>query len=179
MRWAVLLRGLFGVMLVAMIGLTVAASLDRGLMTAAGELWPHLWFRAPLADAYFAFLTVWLWIASRETTCVGRVVWLGLVLSLGSIAIAAICFDGSREWLAFTPWCPRDQVGNLCDPQAARVLVRLTPVDDKILSLRRVCRLRPPETRDEVEGEEPCRKLGPTSNHLYRLTRIRSTRSTG
>ena len=97
MRWG-LLRGLFAVMLVAMVGLTVAASLDRDLMTAAGELWPHLWFRATLADAYFAFLTVWLWIASRETTWVGRVVWLGLVLSLGSIAIAAYML----RWLSRT-----------------------------------------------------------------------------
>lgn len=78
----------FTTMLVAMVMLTTVASLERGIVVAATELWPDAWFRATLADAYFAFLTVYVWIAYRERTVWGRCLWLGLVLSLGTIAIA-------------------------------------------------------------------------------------------
>ena len=78
----------FTAVLAAMIGLTTVASLDRGIFVALDELWPDFWFRATLADAYFAFLTVYLWVAWRERTIVARLVWLVLFLGLGSIAIA-------------------------------------------------------------------------------------------
>tara|TARA_B100000029_G_scaffold45805_1_gene42218 strand:- start:177 stop:521 length:345 start_codon:yes stop_codon:yes gene_type:complete len=82
------LKLFFALMLIAMLAITTAASLDRGLVAAAGALWPDLWFRATLADAYFAFLTVWIWIAWREPTWPRRLAWLVAVLCLGSIAIA-------------------------------------------------------------------------------------------
>ena len=72
----------------AMLALTVSASLDRGILPALDALWPDLWFRATLADAYFAFLTVWLWVAWRERTLGARLLWLLLFCGLGSIAIA-------------------------------------------------------------------------------------------
>lgn len=78
----------FAGVLAVMIGLTTAASLDRGIFVAFQELWPDPWFRATLADAYFAFLTVYLWVAWRERTLTARVSWLVAFLGLGSIAIA-------------------------------------------------------------------------------------------
>jgi hypothetical protein len=78
----------FTTMLVAMVSVTVVASLDRGLFAAGAELWPDPWFRATLTDTYFAFLTVYLWMAVREKTWPRRLLWLALVLSLGTIAIA-------------------------------------------------------------------------------------------
>ena len=39
-------------------------------------------------DAYFAFLTVWLWVAWRERTLTARLLWLAVFLGLGSIGIA-------------------------------------------------------------------------------------------
>ncbi len=82
------LKLFFSIMLVAMLAITTAASLDRGLVTAAEALWPDLWFRATLIDAYFAFLTGWVWMAWREPTWPRRLAWLLAVLCLGSIAIA-------------------------------------------------------------------------------------------
>jgi hypothetical protein len=79
----------FTVMLLAMIALTVVATLDRGVFQAGGELWPDPWFRATLADAYFAFLTVWAWVAYRERSWGTRLLWLVAFLALGSMAIAA------------------------------------------------------------------------------------------
>jgi hypothetical protein len=79
---------IFALVLAAMIGLTTVASLDRGIFLALEELWPDPWFRATLADAYFAFLTVWLWVAWRERTVTARALWLIAFLCLGSIGIA-------------------------------------------------------------------------------------------
>ena len=73
----------------AMLAVTVIASLDRGVLTALGELWPDPWFRATLADAYLGFLTVWIWVAWRERSWTARLVWLVLFLGLGNFAISA------------------------------------------------------------------------------------------
>lgn len=78
----------FGLVLVVMIGVTTVASLDRGIFVALDDLWPDLWFRATLADAYFAFLTVYLWVAWRERTITARVSWFVAFMGLGSIGIA-------------------------------------------------------------------------------------------
>ncbi len=83
------LRWFFVLILVSMLGLTIAASLDRGVFQAGSELWPDPWFRATLADAYFGFLTVFVWVAYRERTWRSRAVWFLLFMVLGNIAIAA------------------------------------------------------------------------------------------
>jgi hypothetical protein len=71
-----------------MIGLTTAASLDRGIFVALEELWPDLWFRATLADAYFAFLAAYLWVFRRERKLAARALWFVLFMGLGSMGIA-------------------------------------------------------------------------------------------
>ncbi len=87
MRWAC--RVFFCIVFVAMIVLTVVASLHEDVLTATATLWPDPWFRATLADAYGAFLTIYVWVAWRERTWGGRFAWLILFLGLGSIAISA------------------------------------------------------------------------------------------
>lgn len=82
------LRVLFAGVLISMVTLTTTASLEQGLVEAARDLWSDAWFRATLADAYFGFLTVFVWIAYRERTMTARLVWLVLVMSLGTIAVA-------------------------------------------------------------------------------------------
>lgn len=84
----VFLRLLFMGILLAMLALTTLASLDRGVLVAAAELWPDPWFKATLADAYFGFLTVYVWIAYRETGLARRILWFVLLMVLGNIAIS-------------------------------------------------------------------------------------------
>jgi hypothetical protein len=79
---------LYVAMLAGMSAITLWASLDRGMLDAGGELLRFPWFVATLADAYFAFLAFYLWLAWRESTWTARLLWLVLVLTLGSIAIA-------------------------------------------------------------------------------------------
>ena len=79
----------FSAVLAAMLWVTVTASLDRSVLQAAGEIWSDPWGKATLFDAYFAFLTVYLWIAWRERGWARRILWLVLILTLGNFAIAA------------------------------------------------------------------------------------------
>jgi hypothetical protein len=95
----------FTAILAAMTWVTVTASLDRSVLLAAGEIWTDPWGRATLFDAYFAFLTVYLWIFYRERRWGPRVVWLVLILTLGNFAIAgyflwALWRLGDRPWAA-------------------------------------------------------------------------------
>lgn len=100
----------YAFVLVAMIALTVAAAADRGVLEAGRALWPDPWFRATLADAYFAFATIWLWIAWRERSVPRAAVWFLLVMGLGNLAIA-----GYAIW-RLSRWSPRDGAAALLLP---------------------------------------------------------------
>jgi len=82
------LKIFFSLILLAMLAVTTVASLDRGVFEAGAGLWPDPWFRATLADAYFGFLVVYLWIAYKENTLGRRILWFVLLMALGNIAIA-------------------------------------------------------------------------------------------
>ncbi len=103
------LKILFGAILAAMLYVTVSASLERGVFEAAAALWPDPWFRATLADAYFGFLTVYVWIAYKEAGWARRALWFLLLMALGNIAIAVYVLiqlfrhggqRGERAWRA-------------------------------------------------------------------------------
>jgi len=84
----VFLRFLFAAILLAMLAVTIEASLQQGVFEAGRALWPDPWFRATLADAYFGFIAVYVWIAYRESTWAARIIWFVLLMGLGNIAIA-------------------------------------------------------------------------------------------
>ncbi len=71
-----------------MLLVTLQASLQEDVFTAAARLWADGWFRATLADAYFGFFWFWLWIAWRERRWSRALVWLVLVMGLGNFAMA-------------------------------------------------------------------------------------------
>lgn len=93
----------FFAVLAAMIAVSVAASLERGVFTALADLWPDAWFRATLADAYFGFLTFYSWVAYRESSWAGRVFWLLAILSLGNIAMAVYVLARLRRLPSAAP----------------------------------------------------------------------------
>jgi hypothetical protein len=82
------LKALFLAILVAMLYLTVVASLDRSVFGAGAVLWPDPWFRATLADAYCGFLTFYAWVCYREGSWAGRLAWFVSSMLLGNIAMA-------------------------------------------------------------------------------------------
>lgn len=82
-----ILQMAFAVMGTAMFAFTVRASLERSIFDNA-DLMQDVWFQATLADAYFAFLSVIVWIATQERSWMRTGIWALLVLTLGSMAIA-------------------------------------------------------------------------------------------
>lgn len=83
------LKVFYTLVLAVMTVVTVRATLDRGVMEALHALTPDLWFQATLCDTYFAFLTIWFWMAYKERTWAGRFAWFAAVMVLGNFAIAA------------------------------------------------------------------------------------------
>jgi hypothetical protein len=80
---------IFTMVILVMLAATVQASTDSNVLTALKELWPDPWFRATLADAYFGFLTVFIWIAYRERSLAAKILWFFALMLLGNFAIAA------------------------------------------------------------------------------------------
>jgi len=79
---------LFAANLAGMLYVTTAATMQIGVFEGGAKLWPDPWFRATLADAYFGFVTIFVWIAHRERTHLARAIWFVLLMTLGNIAIA-------------------------------------------------------------------------------------------
>lgn len=83
-----MLKVFFALILLSMLAVTTVASLDRSVFEAGADLWSDPWFKATLADAYFGFLAVYVWIAYKERTWPRKIVWFVLLMLLGNIAIA-------------------------------------------------------------------------------------------
>jgi hypothetical protein len=82
------LKLLFGSIFVWMIVMTIRTSMAVSLWQA----WPHFaddrWAVATLWDAYFGFLTFYVWVFYKESRLVARVLWFLLIMGLGNIAMS-------------------------------------------------------------------------------------------
>jgi len=79
---------LFSVILITMLGVTTYASLDRSILNVGPELTSDPWFQATLADAYFGFVTFFVWVAYKEPGAVRKLIWFALIMCLGNIAMS-------------------------------------------------------------------------------------------
>jgi magnesium-transporting ATPase (P-type) len=83
-----LLRGWAWVVLIAMVGVTVWASLHQSIFEII-QYFPHEpWWVATLFDTYFAFIFFWLWILYREGWSLASLSWLVAIVLLGNIAMS-------------------------------------------------------------------------------------------
>ena len=80
---------LFSGILLAMVVVTTVASLDRSVLAAGRDLWPDPWFIATLCDAYFGFVTFYVWVFYKEQSVLARFAWFVLIMTLGNLAMAA------------------------------------------------------------------------------------------
>jgi len=85
------LRGLFLVVLVSMLWVTTWASLQCPLFAVPEPVAAHPWFVATLFDAYWGFVTFFVWICYKQTSWLARAAWCVAILLLGHIAIAGYC----------------------------------------------------------------------------------------
>jgi hypothetical protein len=82
------LRALFSLILLAMLVVTIQASLHTPIWQLPPSLTGDPWFRATLFDAYFGFLTFFIWVAYKEASWGRSVLWFVLIMLLGNIAMS-------------------------------------------------------------------------------------------
>lgn len=87
----IFLRVFFLGILAVMLWVTTRASMDTAIWLLPASLTGDLWFQATLADAYFGFLTFFVWVAYKESGWLSRIVWLVAILLLGNLAMATYC----------------------------------------------------------------------------------------
>ena len=82
------LKLLFVAIFLWMTVLTIRTSLAVSLWSAWDSYAANPWAVATLYDAYFGFITFWVWVAYKENTIWSRLLWLVLILGLGNIAMS-------------------------------------------------------------------------------------------
>jgi hypothetical protein len=70
---------------------TTWASLRCPLFSVPRDVFSHPWFIATMFDAYWGFLTFFVWVCYKQTSGLARVAWLTAILLLGNIAMASYC----------------------------------------------------------------------------------------
>ena len=85
------LRLLFRAILVTMIVVTSWASSTQPVWEWGGLTQPpdNSWTIATLFDAYFGFVTFYVWVAYKERRWAPRIGWLIAILLLGNMAMSA------------------------------------------------------------------------------------------
>jgi len=83
------MKALYALIFFAMLSVTITASIDQNIFEAVGEMWPNWWFKATLADAYFGFLTFFVWVAYKELRLWRKLLWFALIMLLGNFAMSA------------------------------------------------------------------------------------------
>jgi hypothetical protein len=86
-----LLRLLFGFILLSLLAFTTWASLQQSLLDWQGLVRPpdHWWTIATLIDAYYGFITFYVWVFYKERRALPRIGWFVAIMLLGNMAMAA------------------------------------------------------------------------------------------
>jgi len=87
------LRAFFVLVIASMLAVTSWASWQCPLFAVPRDVATHPWFLATLLDAYWGFLTFFVWVAYKQTSWLARASWLVAILLLGNIAMAAYCLN--------------------------------------------------------------------------------------
>jgi len=91
-----MLRLLFVAVFLGMLGVTTWASLRVSIMEIPREVFTHPWFIATLFDAYFGFLTFYVWVAWKEQSWWARLLWFVAIMLLGNLAMAVYVLSELR-----------------------------------------------------------------------------------
>lgn len=82
------LKIIFGFILISMLCVTSWASVELNLFTHLPVLIKDPWVIATLFDAYYGFITFFLWVSYKENSFILKVMWFILIMLLGNIAMA-------------------------------------------------------------------------------------------
>jgi hypothetical protein len=85
----VALRALFiSILLVMLIG-TIWAMSQENVFDGGGHILAYRWGLMTLFDAYFGFITFFVWVAYKEPSNLARLSWFVAIVLLGNIAMAS------------------------------------------------------------------------------------------
>lgn len=87
------LRILFTIVLASMLGVTSWAGFQCPLFGVPRDVFTHPWFIATLFDAYWGFITFFVWVCHKQTSWIARAAWFVAIMLLGNIAMAAYCLS--------------------------------------------------------------------------------------
>ena len=79
---------LFSLILIAMLAVTSWASSYENVIAATKRLVAEPWMVATLFDAYFGFLTFFVWVCYKEVKAVQKLIWFVAIMILGNIAMS-------------------------------------------------------------------------------------------
>jgi hypothetical protein len=82
------LKLLFAAIFVVMVVTTIRTSLAVSLFAAWPSYAANPWAVATLYDAYFGFITIYVWVVFKENRMSMRILWFVLFMALGNIAIS-------------------------------------------------------------------------------------------
>lgn len=82
------LRLLFITVIVSMVATIGWASSQCALFAIPREVTTHPWFLATLLDAYWAFITFYVWVAWKEPSLAARVLWFIAIILWGNFAMS-------------------------------------------------------------------------------------------
>ena len=83
-----LLRALFVLVIASMLAVTGWASSRCAVFDIPREVFTHPWFIATLFDAYWAFITFYVWVAWKEQSTAARLLWFVAIILWGNLAMA-------------------------------------------------------------------------------------------
>ena len=85
------LQSFFAFVLISLTACTVWVSTQQSLFDWGGLTTPpdNLWTIATLIDAYYGFLTFYVWVLWKETRALPRAGWFVAIMLLGNIAMSA------------------------------------------------------------------------------------------
>ena len=85
------LQILFGFIFLSLLLFTSFASTQQSVMAWQGLIRePDRWWTiATLIDAYYGFITFYVWVAYKETAWLKRIAWFVAIMALGNMAMAA------------------------------------------------------------------------------------------
>ncbi|MBP9089832.1 DUF1475 domain-containing protein [bacterium] len=84
----VFLRSVYALIFVFMLALTFWCATQENILAIPPVVLNDVWFRATLFDAYFAFLSFYLWVCYREKSLPFKVFMFFAITFLGNLAMS-------------------------------------------------------------------------------------------
>jgi hypothetical protein len=91
------LRVLFVIILASMLWVTTWAGMQCPLFAVPRSVATHPWFIATMFDAYWGFVTFYVWVFYRQVSWTARLAWILAILALGNIAMSSYCLAALSE----------------------------------------------------------------------------------